>query len=129
LKSEYGVAVKGDSTIYGSYADVSGVGKVVLNFANSFLGSGSVIEHYQNNYSSSDQVIICTEGFDMYTYDSATGGRGEITGSNVGAHGMSITGVTAGGDFIVSSWGKKYVIGLENVQANHGSIVFQGYDY
>lgn len=129
LQSEYGITAKGDSSICANYADVGGFSNVILNVGNMFTGGSDFLEHYQKNYGSGDNVIICTEGFDMYTYDAVTGGRGELAGSNVGAHGMTITGVTSSGDFIVSSWGEQFVLGLENIKTNNGSVAFQSIKY
>jgi hypothetical protein len=49
-------------------------------------------------------VNISSGGFNLYDSD------GNVVASDVGDHWMTVTGVTADGNYVVSSWGDKYYI-------------------
>lgn len=49
-------------------------------------------------------VNVAVDGFNLY------GENGKIVAGDVGAHWMTVTGTTKSGQYIVSSWGKRYYI-------------------
>ena len=57
-------------------------------------------------------LVIDIRDFNMYAIEDLDGNGllDDIMYSNVGGHAMVVTEITEDGDFIVSSWGNKYII-------------------
>ena len=66
--------------------------------------NGMTVTEMRNTLDSGKCVNIATGGFNLY--DS----KGNVVSSGVGDHWMTVTGVTADGNYVVSSWGDKYYI-------------------
>lgn len=66
------------------------------------------VNNYDNYIREGKQIIVRADRFKLYDEN------GNLAGS-CGAHAMVITGVTEDGKFIVSSWGKKYMIDPNDV--------------
>ncbi len=57
-------------------------------------------------------VVISMKHFDIYSMEDLDGNNilDDIVEKDVGSHAMTVTGVTEDGDYIVSSWGKEYLV-------------------
>ena len=83
------------------------------------INSSNYLEFYNMlEKSDSRQIILRSGGFDLYDLN------GNLCSKDVGSHAMYITGLTNDGRFIVSSWGKKFVVDFSNVENNDGYIDF-----
>ena len=81
---------------------------------NSILSADDFKNIMENNPNSS--VIIGAEGYDLY-YINEDGTRGTIGSEDGGAHAMIIVRIE-NDEIIVSSWGKEYILDLENVNVD-----------
>ena len=70
----------------------------------------NAVEVYNNLKNQHDHVYIGSNGYDLYNMD------GSLYDSNGGGHAMYITGITDDNRFIVSSWGREFILDLKNVQ-------------
>ena len=61
--------------------------------------------------------IIGTSGYDLYDYRT-----GELYIEDGGNHAMTLTGFTNEGKPIVSSWGKKYILDISNIDIENGDL-------
>ncbi len=61
----------------------------------------------------SQSMILSSFDFDYYSFDEETGEKGRKIYDDLSGHAMSITGVTPKGDFVVSSWGRRYVVNFK----------------
>ncbi len=59
-------------------------------------------------------IVVSSSGYDLYSVDEKTGERGEKLYDNGGPHAMTITDVTFLGDFVVSSWGRQYIVDFKD---------------
>lgn len=67
------------------------------------------IDEIKDLYNKGDgQIILAVSGYDLYDM------KGNLDTEDGGGHAMYITGITKDGDFIVSSWGDKYICKLDN---------------
>ena len=91
--------------------------------------SSATEDNYMDIYNSlkkddNTSIILDASGSDLYDLE------GNLTGSNIGAHAMYITGVTEDGKIKVSSWGEEYIVDLSNVSEREGGrIGFISVDY
>ena len=74
--------------------------------------NNSYIQKIKKALDNGKQVIIAMDEFSLYSTEDIDGNGklDDISENNVGAHAMIITGVTDDGNFIVSSWGSKYIV-------------------
>lgn len=88
--------------------------KIGLNKDDGWGGIDESLENYSILVKNGYKVVLAAMDFDMYYYDSINKKVGRIANKDVGAHAMSIIGITNDGKYIVSSWGDEYVCDLEN---------------
>ena len=66
------------------------------------------INEIKDLYNKGDgQIILAVSGYDLYDME------GNLDTEDGGGHAMYITGITKDGDFIVSSWGEKFICKLD----------------
>ncbi len=75
-----------------------------LSYTSEIDRNGMTASELRNTLDSGKCVNIASGGFNLY--DS----EGNVVASDVGDHWMTVTGVTADGNYVVSSWGDKYYI-------------------
>lgn len=75
-------------------------------------------EIIQNILDSHKQIIISADNFDLYYPNdrNLNGKLDDIRATDVGAHAMSLVGISSDGKYIVSSWGKEYLINPEEIR-------------
>lgn len=63
-------------------------------------------------------MIIGSGNYDLYLYDDYIkyGRLTKRVAENAGGHCMTVTGITDDGNFIVSSWGGKYVLDIDIIK-------------
>ena len=71
------------------------------------INKDNALSIYYNLKTDDNQIVCVVAGYDLYNMD------GSLYKTNGGGHAMCITGVTEDGNFIVSSWGKQYILGLD----------------
>lgn len=86
-----------------------------INSKNSFEYS-NIISAYNDIKKDNNIVVIGSGSYQLKNMD------GTICVQKGGGHCMTITGVTDDGNFIVSSWGKKYIFDIKATQRNGGNI-------
>ncbi len=76
--------------------------------------------------SGESQIIIGAEHFNLYSPEDLNGNGllDDKLSADVGAHGMSVTGVTDDGKLIVSSWGNEYILDPNETIGNYGNPIF-----
>lgn len=70
-------------------------------------------EFIENLKKQGSSIFVGARNYDLY-YANDDGTRGEKYIENGSAHAMSVTGITKEGDYIVSSWGKKFILSSTN---------------
>ena len=63
-------------------------------------------------------IIIGASGYDLYDYNT-----GNLHTEDGGGHAMTLVGFTEDGRPIVSSWGKKYILSLDNLDFENGDFL------
>ena len=122
---------KGNYTIEDLYSNTTGAFPYKLDGI--FEKYGIDVEIYQNFYDSIDiftkdnlqyfldsgyTIIISTSGYNLYEYDS-----GNLASEDGGYHAMTLVGFTHDGRPIISSWGKKYIIDISNIDFSSGDYL------
>ena len=71
--------------------------------------------------------------FTMYSTEDIDGNGllDDVLYSNLGGHAMVVTGITEDGDYIVSSWGQKYIVrpNLQGTNKEEWMMDYRIYDY
>lgn len=81
----------------------------------SMLNKNNIQSFFDQGYT----IIIGSSGYDLYDYET-----GKLHTEDGGGHAMTIVGFADDGRAIVSSWGKKYIIDLSNVDPETGDFSF-----
>ena len=68
------------------------------------IAGNTSVDDVRKGLESGKSVNVAVGGFNMY--DS----NGNMVAEDVGGHWMTVTGVTEDGNYIVSSWGKQYIL-------------------
>ena len=76
------------------------------------------VEAVEKIFRSGKQIIVSSSNFPLYsTIDENHNGKfDDVVVPNVGGHAMCVVGTTSDGKFIVSSWGKQYIIDPKDVK-------------
>ena len=76
--------------------------------------------------SQNNQIIIGAEHFNLYSTEDLDGNGllDDKTSEDVGAHGMTVTGVTDDGRLIVSSWGDEFILDPNEKIGNNSNPIF-----
>ena len=79
------------------------------------------------------KIIIAMYNFTMYSTEDIDGNGllDDVLYSNLGGHAMVVTGITEDGDYIVSSWGQKYIVrpNLQGTNKEEWMMDYRIYDY
>ena len=87
------------------------------------IGTSMSIDEINNALEDGKTVVFRAEGFNL-EYEN-----GKIYNENIGAHEMTITGITSDGRYEVSTWGKKLYFDPENNASDMKSDGFFTIEY
>lgn len=112
--STKGINLKDCNAIYTCHCGVRNVGHLFKLLVDGFspIDGYSYTKKVKQALNEGKDVVISMDDFTLYSaYDEDGNGKlDDVVSEHVGGHAMLVTGITENNEYIVSSWGNKYLV-------------------